>query len=43
MLGVSLNGADLSGAKGMTQAQLESATGDAKTKLPPGLRLVLAA
>jgi DNA-binding NarL/FixJ family response regulator len=43
LLGVKLAEADLSGAKGLVQAQLESATGDAKTKLPPGLRLMSAA
>jgi len=39
LLGARLAGADLSGVAGLTQAQLESAIGDAKTRLPPGLYL----
>ncbi len=34
-----LSGANLSGAKGITQTQLDAACGDAKTKLPEGLTL----
>ena len=33
------SGADLRGARGLTQAQLNSACGDAATRLPRGLRL----
>jgi len=32
-------GTDLSGVKGLTQAQLDAACGDAKTKVPPGLKV----
>ncbi|HLN24377.1 MAG TPA: pentapeptide repeat-containing protein [Patescibacteria group bacterium] len=39
LLEVRLAGADLSGVAGLTQAQLESAVGDSKTRLPPGLYL----
>lgn len=35
----SLKNADLSRAKGLTQAQLDLACGDAKTRLPAGLRV----
>jgi uncharacterized protein YjbI with pentapeptide repeats len=35
----SLKDADLSRAKGLTQAQLDTACGDAKTRLPAGLRV----
>ena len=31
-------GADLSAVKGLTEAQLGTACGDAATKLPPGLK-----
>jgi uncharacterized protein YjbI with pentapeptide repeats len=36
--GARLNGADLSGAKHLTEGQLNVAQGDARTKLPGGLR-----
>ncbi|MTJ81900.1 MAG: pentapeptide repeat-containing protein [Telmatospirillum sp.] len=39
LLGAHLAGADLSGVAGLTQAQLEGVDGDARTRLPPGLRL----
>jgi len=39
LLGVNLEDADLSGAKGLVQSQLEGVKGNAKTRLPPGLRL----
>jgi CheY-like chemotaxis protein len=39
LLGVKLAGADLSGVSGLSQAQLESAVGNSKTRLPPGLFL----
>jgi uncharacterized protein YjbI with pentapeptide repeats len=32
-----IGGADLTAAKGLTQAQIEIACGDAQTKLPTGL------
>jgi hypothetical protein len=32
-------GADLAAARGLTQAQVDSACGDARTHLPPGLRV----
>jgi len=32
-------GTDLTKVKGLTQAQLNVACGDAKTRLPPGLRV----
>lgn len=35
----SLKGANLARAKGLTQAQLDAACGDAQTRLPPGLRV----
>ena len=35
----SIKGADLSTAKGLIQAQIDLACGDAKTKLPPGLHV----
>lgn len=39
LLGAVLTGADLSAAKGLSRSQLEAVTGDAKTRLPPGLSL----
>lgn len=36
---VNLSGADLSGAQGLTQRQLDAACGDGQTVLPPGLRI----
>ncbi len=39
LLGANLSAADLSGAAGLTQAQLERVRGDGKTRLPPGLFL----
>ncbi|WP_239311847.1 pentapeptide repeat-containing protein [Plantactinospora mayteni] len=36
--GANLRGADLTGALFLTQAQLDAATGDARTALPPALR-----
>src|SRR5262249_20264696 len=36
--GADLSGANLSGAMGLRQGQIESATGDAETKLPDGLQ-----
>jgi uncharacterized protein YjbI with pentapeptide repeats len=39
LLGVALSGADLSGVSGLSQSQLENASGDAKTRLPLGLFL----
>jgi hypothetical protein len=32
-----LHGADLTGAQDLTQAQVEAASGDTATRLPPGL------
>jgi Pentapeptide repeats (8 copies) len=37
--GTNLSGADLSGAKNLTQMQLDQACGDAHTKLPEGLTI----
>jgi hypothetical protein len=37
LLGADLRGADLSSARNLTQRQLDTACGDATTKLPPGL------
>ena len=37
----SIKGADLHLAKGLTQAQIDQACGDAETKLPEGLRVKL--
>lgn len=34
-----LSGADMRGARGLTQAQLDEACGDARTRLPRGLRV----
>ena len=34
-----LSGADLRGARGLTQAQLDGACGDGATRLPPGLHV----
>ena len=34
-----LQGADLRGAMGLTQDQLDNSCGDAKTRLPPGLEI----
>jgi uncharacterized protein YjbI with pentapeptide repeats len=39
MSSTSLKDADLSRAKGLTQAQLDTACGDAKTRVPAGLRV----
>ena len=39
MPGTQLYNADLSKAVGLTQAQIDTACGDASTKLPPGLRV----
>jgi uncharacterized protein YjbI with pentapeptide repeats len=36
--GARLQGADLSATKGLTEEQLAAATGNARTKLPPGVR-----
>ena len=43
LLGAILAGADLSAVCGLTQGQLEGVTGDARTRLPPGLVLPAAA
>ncbi len=37
----SLKGTDLTKAKGLTQAQLDAACGDAETKAPAGLKVHL--
>jgi uncharacterized protein YjbI with pentapeptide repeats len=37
--GADLSGADLRGARGLTQAQLDLACGDTRTRLPRGLRV----
>jgi len=37
--GADLSGADLRSARGLTQAQLDEACGDARTRLPRGLRV----
>ena len=37
MGGTNLSGADLSGARGLTQRQLNEACGDSATRLPSGL------
>lgn len=37
--GADLSGADLRGARGLTQAQLNDACGDARTRLPRGMRV----
>jgi Pentapeptide repeats (8 copies) len=37
--GADLSGANLAGANNLTQEQVDSATGDVATKLPPGLRM----
>jgi len=37
--GADISGADLRGARGLTQAQLDEACGDARTRLPRGLRV----
>src|SRR6478609_5946658 len=37
--GTELSGANLTHVKGLTQKQLDVACGDAKTKLPPGLKV----
>jgi uncharacterized protein YjbI with pentapeptide repeats len=37
LFAANLEGTDLSAAKGLVQAQLETACGDARTRLPPGL------
>lgn len=37
--GADLSGADLRGARGLTQAQLDNACGDARTRLPRGMRV----
>jgi len=37
--GADISGADLRGARGLTQAQLDDACGDARTRLPRGMRV----
>jgi uncharacterized protein YjbI with pentapeptide repeats len=39
LTGADLSGAELSGAQGLTQAQLNTACGDATTVLPPGMTI----
>ena len=43
LTGIDLHGANLTGAKNLTQMQLDQACGDAHTKLPEGLTIVSAA
>ena len=37
--GANVSGAELDGARGLTQAQLDKACGDRATRLPHGLRI----
>jgi uncharacterized protein YjbI with pentapeptide repeats len=39
MTGANISGAELAGARGLTQAQMNTACGDAETTLPGGLRV----